>query len=167
MLSCSASSTLASITRLLLLLLSFYCLLWLCHCYCYCCCYCKTQVALLLRLFGFTPAYCYLFARALSRSFPHVLLSLSLSVSLKQCLPFHFAPAQCHPGLLSLFLLLCSHIHILFVCVSHTYVCMYRRLNCELRWRRRSVASVRGEGEGPDLGWMRTCCDKRSARDLR
>lgn len=127
MLSCSASSTLASITRLLLLLLSFYCLLWLCHCYCYC--YCKTQVALLLRLFGFTPAYCYLFARALPPSLPlslcHMCCCLYLCLSHSGNV-YHFTLPllwQCHPGLLSLFLLLCSHMHNLrvCVCVSLTY----------------------------------------------
>lgn len=171
MLSCSASSTLASITRLLLLLLSFYCLLWLCHCYCYC----KTQVALLLRLFGFTPAYCYLFARALPPSLPlslcHMCCCLYLCLSHSGNV-YHFTLPllwQCHPGLLSLFLLLCSHMHNQRVCVCVYHILMHRRLNCELRWRRRSVASVRGvvEERGPDLGWMRTCCDKQSARDLR
>lgn len=166
MLSCSASSTLASITRLLLLLLSFYCLLWLCHCYCYC----KTQVALLLRLFGFTPAYCYLFARALPLSLCHMCCCLYLCLSHSGNV-YHFTLPllwQCHPGLLSLFLLLCSHMHNLRVCVRITYLCTGDlTVNCAGDDDRSPLCVGRGRGRGPDLGWMRTCCDKQSARDLR
>lgn len=141
MLSCAASSTLASITRLLLLLLlSFYCIGFAI----------VIVIVIVKRKLRYFCAYSashqpiVISLRVLSLSLSFFTICAAGSIPVSVCLTnvYHFTLPllwQCHPGLLSLFLLLCAHI------------LMHRRLNCELRWRRRSVDSGEGGGAGPGL----------------